>query len=192
MWTKFILKTLIFFSCSVSRHFIKNANLKINLLGFDKNPNARISLKFRSVHKKSKILWKILTFLHDPYTLFPCWSRPKGTKVTTPFYEQIKSDTPYYSSTRPITAEPVRNWQTCRSKEYVRIQRQISIILRFDDVIHFSKKFEMFQTIISFLNLMPPVFTLAYVQYSKLKSRYNLQTRHFDMFAWLILSKKGV
>ena len=35
-------------------------------------------------------------------------------------------------------------------------------------------KDEMFQTIISFINLIPPVFKLAYVQYIKLKSRYNL------------------
>ena len=44
-------------------------------------------------------------------------------------------------------------------------------------------KFEMFQTIISLIDLIPPVFTLAYVEYLKLKSRYNLRIRHFDMFA---------
>ena len=33
-----------------------------------------------------------------------------------------------------------------------------------------KNKFEMFQTIISFINLIPPVFKLAYVQYIKLKS----------------------
>ena len=33
------------------------------------------------------------------------------------------------------------------------------------------------------INLIPPLFKLAYVQYIKLKSRYNFQTRHFDMFA---------
>ena len=32
-------------------------------------------------------------------------------------------------------------------------------------------KFEMFQTIISFINLIPPVFELAYAQYIKQKSR---------------------
>ena len=35
-----------------------------------------------------------------------------------------------------------------------------------------KNKFEMFQTIISFLNLIPHVFKLAYVHYIKLKSRY--------------------
>ena len=37
-----------------------------------------------------------------------------------------------------------------------------------------TNKFEMFQTIISFINLIPTVFELAYVQYIKLKSRFNL------------------
>ena len=39
----------------------------------------------------------------------------------------------------------------------------------------YKNKFKMFQTIISFINLIPSVvFKLAYVHYIKLKSRYNL------------------
>ena len=43
-----------------------------------------------------------------------------------------------------------------------------------------NNKFEMFQTIISFINLIPPVLhsRMYIVQYLKLKPRYNLQTRH--------------
>ena len=37
-----------------------------------------------------------------------------------------------------------------------------------------KNKFEMFQTIISFIDLIPPVFKVAYAQYIKLKSIYNL------------------
>ena len=40
------------------------------------------------------------------------------------------------------------------------------------DGIFDKNKFEMFQTIISFINLITPVFKLTYVQYIKLKARY--------------------
>ena len=51
----------------------------------------------------------------------------------------------------------------------------------------------MFQTIISFINVMPHVvFKLAHLQYIKLKARYNLYTRHFDMFSWIYFVQKDV
>ena len=58
----------------------------------------------------------------------------------------------------------------------------MSISYNIKDILHNAswslkkkkKKFEMFQTIISFKNLIPPVLKLAYVKYIKLKSRHNI------------------
>ena len=43
-------------------------------------------------------------------------------------------------------------------------------------ILECKNKFEMFQTIISFINLIPHVFNLAYVQYIKLDiiSKHNI------------------
>ena len=49
----------------------------------------------------------------------------------------------------------------------------------------------MFQTIMSFINLIPPVFELAYVQYIKQKSRYIISKHDISIYMLeYILSKR--
>ena len=60
---------------------------------------------------------------------------------------------------------------TSQSKEYSFIKPVPNVQYY---PLNICNKFEMFQTIISFINLIPLVFKLAYVQHIKLKSMYNL------------------
>ena len=52
-------------------------------------------------------------------------------------------------------------------------------------------KFEMFKTIVSFINLIPNVFKVAYVHHITLKSRYNLLERTFRYVCLNISCLKG-
>ena len=54
-----------------------------------------------------------------------------------------------------------------------------------------QSKFEMFQTIISFINLIPHVFKVAYVHHITLKSRYNLLNATFRYVCLNIFCLKG-